>query len=69
MPTLVERDMEAFSTALGNDVIYDIMLETNARQARKYRDPVTTGGISPDALANVISGLEAEAASFCKPGT
>jgi hypothetical protein len=60
------HDLEALGRTLADDALHAMMVEELQWQSNRLDDPKRKKQISPDALADVIAGLEAEAAAICQ---
>jgi hypothetical protein len=66
---LIGRNLEMLGRTLGKDTLHRFMIGELRWQRNRLDDPMPKQQISPDILADVIAGLEAEAAAICKSGT
>jgi hypothetical protein len=66
---LLGNNLEMLGQTLGKDALHVLTVGNVQWQRSRLDDPKRKRQISPDVLADVIAGLEAEAAAICKSGT
>jgi hypothetical protein len=62
-------DLEMLGQTLGGDALHAFMVGDLQWQRNRLDDPMRKRQISPGVLADVIAGLEVEAAAICQAGT
>ena len=63
------HDLEALGRILADDALHAMMVEELQWWSNRLDDPKRKKQISPNALADVIAGLEAEASTICRSGS